>query len=47
MTIKEVPDKQEREISKESVKKRFITSPTNIDIHRKVELQDADIKEDQ
>ena len=44
---KEVPDKQEGEISKESVKKRFITSPTNIDVHRKVELQDADIREDQ
>ena len=44
---KEVPNKQEGEISKESVKKRFITSPANIDVHRKVELQDADMTEDQ
>ena len=44
---KEVLNKQEGEISKESVKKRFITSPADIDIHRKVELQDADITEDQ
>ena len=35
---KEVLDKQEGEISKESVEKRFITTPANIDIHRKVEL---------
>ena len=27
--------------------KRFITSPANIEIHRKVELQDADITEAQ
>ena len=44
---KEVLDKQEGEINQESIEKRFITSPTNIDIHRKVELQDADITEDQ
>ena len=44
---KEVLNKQEGEISKESIKTRFITSPTNIDVHRKVELQDADITEDQ
>ena len=25
------------------MEKRFITSPANIEIHRKVELQDADI----
>ena len=36
---KEVFDKQEE--------KRFITSPTNIEVHRKVELQDADITEEQ
>ena len=38
---------QEGEINKENIEKRFITSPTNIDVHRKVELQDADITEDQ
>ena len=44
---KEILNKQEGKISKESVKKRFITSPANIDVHRKVELQDEDITEDQ
>ena len=47
MTKKEVLDRQEGEVSKENIVKRFITSPTNIDVHRKVELQDADITEDQ
>ena len=27
--------------------KKFITSPSNIEVHRKVELQDADITEAQ
>ena len=40
-------DKQEGEGNKENIKKRFITSPANIEVHRKVELQDADITEDQ
>ena len=40
---KEVLYKQEGEINKENMEKRFITSPTNIEIHRKVELHDADI----
>ena len=44
---KEVLDKQEGEVNKENVEKRFITSPTDIEVHRKVELQDADITEDQ
>ena len=44
---KEVLDKQEGERNIESIEKRFITSPTDIDIHRKVELQDADIMEEQ
>ena len=44
---KEVLDKQERKRNKESIEKRFITSPTDIDIHRKVILQDADITEEQ
>ena len=35
---KEVLYKQEGEINKENMEKRFITSPTNIEIHRKVEL---------
>ena len=44
---KEVLDKQEGEVNKENIEKRFITSPADIDVHRKVELQDANITEDQ
>ena len=29
------------------MEKKFITSPANIEVHRKVELQDADITEAQ
>ena len=29
------------------MERKFITSPANIEVHRKVELQDADITEDQ
>ena len=43
---KEVLDKQERIRNTESIEKRFITSPTDIEVHRKVELQDADITEE-
>ena len=39
---KEVLNKEE-EVGNENVEKRFITSPDDIEIHRKVELQDADI----
>ena len=41
---KEELDKQEGE---RNIEKRFITSPADIDIHRNVELQDADITEEQ
>ena len=44
---KEVLNKQEGEVNKENIEKRFITSPTNIEVHRKVELQNADITVDQ
>ena len=44
---KEVLNKQEGEVNKENIEKRFITSPADIEVHRKVELQDADITEDQ
>ena len=44
---KEVFNKQEGEVNKEKVEKKFITSPANLEVHRKVELQDADITEDQ
>ena len=43
---KQVLYKQERDVIKENTEKRFITSPANIEVHRKVELQDADITED-
>ena len=44
---KEVLYKQEGEVNKENIEKRFITSPADIEVHRKVELQDADITEAQ
>ena len=44
---KEVLQEQEGEVDKEKIEKRFITSPADIEIHRKVELQDADITEAQ
>ena len=44
---KQVLQEQEREVNKEKIEKRFITSPADIEIHRKVELQDADVTEAQ
>ena len=44
---KEVRNKQEGKRNIESIEKRFITSPADIDIHRKVELQHTDITEEQ
>ena len=44
---KEALYKQEGEINKENMEKKFISSPANIEVHRKVELQDADITEAQ
>ena len=44
---KEVLYNQEGEVYKENIEKRFITSPCQIEVHRKVELQDADITEAQ
>ena len=44
---KEVLNNQEREADKVSVEKKFITSPADIEVHRKVELQDADITDEQ
>ena len=44
---KEVLNKQEGEGEKESLEKKFITSPADIEVHRKVELQDADITDEQ
>ena len=33
---------QKKKITLEYTEKKFITSPTDIDIHRKIDLQDAD-----
>ena len=44
---KEVLYKQEGEVNKENMEKKFITSPTYIEVHGKVKLQDADITEAQ
>ena len=44
---REVLNKQEGEVNKVNIEKEFITSPADIEVHRKVELQDADITEDQ
>ena len=40
-------EQKEENVNKENVEKKFITSPANIEVHRKVELQDADITEAQ
>ena len=37
----------DKEVLNKQEEKRFITSPTNIEVHRKVELQDMDITEEQ
>ena len=44
---KEVLNNQEGEVEKESLEKKFITSLADIEVHRKVELQDADITDEQ
>ena len=38
---------QNGEVYITNTEKKFITSPANIEVHRKVELQDADITEAQ
>ena len=44
---KEVLQNLNGEVNTESTEKRFITSPADIEVHRKVELQDTDITEAQ
>ena len=44
--VKEVLNKQ-KGVEEETREKKFITSPADIEVHRKVELQDADIMDDQ
>ena len=45
--VNEVLKEQEGEVEKENIEKKFITSPADIEVHRKVELQDADISDEQ
>ena len=43
----EVLNKQDGEVNEENLEKKFITSPADIEVHRKIELQDADITDEQ
>ena len=43
----EEPKEQKRKITLENIEKKFITSLADIDVHRKVELQDAEVTEAQ
>ena len=38
---------QKKKVTLEYTENKFITSPTDIDVHRKVDLQDADVTEEQ
>ena len=44
---KELLNNQKGEVKKENLEKKFSTSPADIEVHRKVELQDADITDEQ
>ena len=41
-----VLNEQKGEVEKMNIEKKFITSPADIDVHRKAELQDAEISEE-
>ena len=45
--INEVLKEAEGEVKKENIEKKFITSPADIEVHRKVVFQDADISDEQ
>ena len=45
--VNEVLREQEGGIERENIEKKFITSPADIEVHRKVELQDANITDEQ
>ena len=45
--ISEVLKESEGDVKKEDIEKKCITSPADIEVHQKVELQDADITEEQ
>ena len=44
---KEVLYEQEEDVNKENLEKKFITSLTDMEVHRKGDLQDAEITEAQ
>ena len=43
----EGPEEQKKETTLGYTEKKFITSPADIDVHRKVELQDAEVTKEQ
>ena len=45
--VNKVLREQEGEVKNENIEKKFVTSPADIEVHRKVELQDANISEEQ
>ena len=45
--VNEVLKESEGEDKRESIEKKFITSPTDIEVYRKVELEDAEITDEQ
>ena len=45
--VNEVLKEQEGEVEKENMEKKFITSPADIEVHGKVDFQDADISDKQ
>ena len=45
--VNEVFKEQEGEVEKENKEKKFITPPADIEVHRKVELHDANISDEQ
>ena len=44
--INEVLREQEGKFEEENIEKKVITSPADIEVHREVELQDADISDE-
>ena len=46
-SVNGVLQEAEGEVKKENIKKKFITFPADIEIHRKVELQDANVSDEQ
>ena len=44
--VNEVLNEQKGEVEKINIEKKFITSPADIDVHRKVERQDAEISDE-